>query len=295
MESSLDQYPSAWRPLTPRGVGAFAHASFGRVFLVQFVISLLVAGAVVWFLSVAWFPMVTASIGRLPQRGNVSSGRLDWLGDSPQLLAENRFLAFSVDLQHAAQARSPAHIQIEFGLTDVRLYSLFGCLLIPYPQETLLAFNYQELKPWWGARAAVLLALAAAGTVLGLMLAWTTLATLYCLPVWLVGLYGNRQLTLCGSWRVAGAALMPGALVMTAGIVCYGLGQLDVVRLIAAFILHIVLGWTYLVLGALATPRISSVLDPKGNPFKTESTIFDPSKSNPSPAKESNPVSPRDD
>jgi hypothetical protein len=272
-------------------VGAFAGASFGRVFLVQFVVAWCAAGAVAWFLSVAWFPVITAAIDHLPKEGNISSGYLAWTGDSPQLLAENRFLALAVDLQHAALVRSPAHVQIEFGRADLRFYSLLGCLPIPYNPKYLVAFNYQELKPWWGARAPMFLALAAGGTVLTLLIAWGALATLYCLPVWLIGLYANRQLSLCGSWRVAGSALMPGALVMTAALVGYGLGRLDVVHLIAAFVLHFLVGWLYLVLGALATPRIPSTPDRQHNPFKTADSL---GRASP-PADPASPISPSGD
>jgi hypothetical protein len=268
MDAPVDQCPPAWQPLTPRGVGAFARASFGRVFLVQFVVALLVASATVWFLKVAWFPTISEAIERLPPQGTISSGRLVWLGESPELLAESRFLAFAVDLHHAAQARSPAHVQVEFSQTDARFYSLFGSVLVPYPKAYVLAFNSQELKPWWGARAPIFLAVAAGGTVFGLMIGWAALASIYCLPVWLIGLYFNRKLTLCGSWRLAGAALMPGALVATVAIVCYGLGELDLVRFMAAFILHILVGWGYLVLGALTAPKIPGGPNLRVNPFK---------------------------
>lgn len=267
MEPSTDLNPAAWCPLTPRGVAVFAKSSLGRVFLVQLVVALVAAGTTVWVLNTTWFPTVGAAIEHLPQQGQISSGRLQWPADSPQLLAENRFLAVAVDPNHAAEARSPAHLQVEFGQTDIRFYSLFGCLAVAYPKAYAVGLNYQELKPWWGAWAPILLALTAAGTAAGLLISWAILATLYCLAVWLLGLYLNRELTLWGSWRLAGAALMPAALVMIVALGLYGLGQLDVVRLIAAFILHFVVGWVYLVLGAMAAPRISSTVNSKTNPF----------------------------
>jgi hypothetical protein len=235
--------------------------------LVQLVVALLAGCVVAWFLGTDWFPTVSAAVDRLPMQGAIKSGQLDWSVQSPQSLAESRYLAFAVDLNHAGQARSPSHIQVEFGRTDIRLYSLFGRLQAPYPKDYVVAFNFQELKPWWGAWEPVFLAVAAMGCAFGLLLAWAVLATVYCLPAWLLGLYLNRELSFCGSWRLAGAALMPGALVMTAAIGVYGLGGLDVIRLIAAAVLHLALGWLYLILGALAVPKIQGELDPKVNPF----------------------------
>ena len=60
------------------------------------------------------------------------------------------------------------------------------------------------------------------GYIFGLLLTWALLATLYFFPVWLVAFYTDRDLNFRASWKVAGAALMPGALLLTLGIVLYG-------------------------------------------------------------------------
>jgi hypothetical protein len=233
---------------------------------------MLVAGTVVWFLATDWFPTISAAIEHLPEQGAIQSGRLSWSGPSPQSLAESRFLGVAVDLSHSGQTRSPAHLHVELGQTDMRVYSLFGFLTAPYPRSYVIFFNSQESKPWWGAWAPMILAVVAGAGVLGLMTSWAALATVYCLPVWLLGLYLNRELTFCGSWRLAGAALMPGALLMTAAIVLYGLGDLDVIQLTVGLALHFLLGWVYLILSALAAPKLNSGLVPKVNPFAPAQT-----------------------
>ena len=134
MNASDDKALFAWQPLTLRGVAAFARASFGRLLLVQLIVALLAAGTVVWFLHHAWFPAVSDAVRALPTEGAISSGRLNWPVSSPAWLAEGRFLALVVDLEHAGEARSPAHVQIEFGRTDFKVYSLFGSLRIAYPR-----------------------------------------------------------------------------------------------------------------------------------------------------------------
>jgi hypothetical protein len=250
--------------------------------------ALLVAIAVTWFVRNSWFPAISAAIDRLPEQGSIQGGRLNWGADSPQLLAENRFLAIAVDLTHQGQARSPAHIQVEFGAAGVWIYSLFGSLQTFYPKSRAIDFNVKDLKPWWGAWAPVILAGVAASVVAGLMASWAALGCVYFLPTWLLGLYCDRELSFFGSWRLAAAALMPGALVMTAAIVLYGLGAVDVVRFMAAWALHLILGWVCVILGARATPKLS--LGPQGklNPFGRAANSTKPAKEQ-SP----NPFSPK--
>ena len=267
MDASVVKPPFAWQPLTPRGVAAFARASFGRLLVVQFIIALLAAAAVVWFLHEAWFPTIGEAISQLPPQGEIRSGSLDWRGNSPARLAERRFLAITVDLKHGGQARSPAHVQIEFGQRDINIFSLLGFVQLAYPRGWVVAFNRAELIPWWGAWSPPILAIVAGLVVVGLMLTWALLATVYCLPVWLLGFFANRDLSLCGSWRLAGAALMPGALVLTAVLCCYGSGALDLIRLAAAGAAHLVIGWAYLIAGPLRCPSQPAAAAVKENPF----------------------------
>jgi len=255
MDDPLEKPLFGWQPLARRGAAAFAPASVGSLVLVQFLVAVLAAVTVVWFLQRAWFSAISEAITRMPAQGAVQSGTLDWPGESPVKLAENHFLALVVDLQHAGTIRSPAHLQVEFGRNDFEVISLGRYLRIPYQRDWLLMFNRRGLEPWWGAWRPVLLALAGALVAAGLMLSWIVLATLYCLPAWLAGFMANRELTLGGSWRLAGAALMPGALLLTAAILAYGLGALDLIQLAAAGAGHIVVGWLCLLANLLSLPR----------------------------------------
>ena len=268
MDAPDQKPPFAWQPLTPRGVAAFAGAPLGRLLTVQVVVALLAAGAVVWFLHTAWFPVVTQAIERLPTQGELRDGRLDWRGDSPETLAEGRFLALVVDLRHEGQARSPAHVQIEFGQSDFQIFSLFGFLPWAYPRGCTVACNRPALEPWWGAWAPPLLAVAAGGVMVGLLLLWALLATAYSGAAWVLGFFANREATLRGSWRLAGAALMPGALFLSGAGVLYGLGTLDLVQLLAAGVLHLLIGWIYLLLSPWWLPRHPQAAEGKGNPFQ---------------------------
>jgi hypothetical protein len=256
----------AWEPLTPRGVAAFAGAGPGRLLLVQFLAALLAAAAVVWFVDKGCFPVVGAAVQKLPATGQIRSGRLDWPDHSPELLAGSRLLALDVDLDHSGQIGPAADVQIEFGRETVRSVSLFGYCEWPYPRGYLIALNRTTLEPLWGAWAMELLVFAGVAATFGFLLSWWLLATLYFLPVWLLGFFANRDLNFRRSWRLAGAALMPGALLMTAAILLYGIGFLNLVSFGFIFGAHFLIGWIYLFVSLLFIPRAPIAVN-QGNPF----------------------------
>jgi hypothetical protein len=95
------------------------------------------------------------------------------------------------------------------------------------------------------------------------------LATIYCGPVWLLGFFANRDLTLRGSWKLTGAALMPGAFLMMVAIFFYGIETLDLIHMGFALAAHVLLGWVYLGVSTFFVPRIGEA-KPGTNPFTAE-------------------------
>jgi hypothetical protein len=93
--------PRAWQPFTPRGIAAFAPASFGRLFAFQVAVALLTGGVVVWFLSTVWFPVARESIQNLTGEGAIRAGRLDLPDVGVQRLVTNRFLTLAIDVDSA--------------------------------------------------------------------------------------------------------------------------------------------------------------------------------------------------
>jgi uncharacterized RDD family membrane protein YckC len=87
----------------------------------------------------------------------------------------------------------------------------------------------------------------------------------YSLPVWVICWFTNRNLSPGASWRLAGAALLPGALLMALSLVLYDLGGFDVVQVCLAFGLHLVLGWIYLFVSPMFLMR--ALPREKKNPF----------------------------
>ena len=260
----------AWEPLTPRGVAAYARASLRRLFMVQTVVAALAALAVGFFLLEDVFPTVSAAVNALPDQGRLHHGRLEWSGNSPDLLAEGPLLAFIVDMDHTGQIRSPADLQFEFGTNSLAIISLLGKAEVPYPDDfgpqMYVPVNRPDLQPQWDAWRPDVLLSAVVGTFVGLMLTWFGLATVYCLPVWVIASVTGRQLGFGGAWRLAGAALMPGALLVTLALGAYVLGICDLLQFLYAFGLHWVLGWIYLGVAPLFL-AVTGHQAPK-NPFK---------------------------
>jgi hypothetical protein len=262
---------SAWLPLTPRGVAAFAGASLARLLMVQLVFATLTAVVVVWFVSANWFPIIRAAIRQLPARGVIQSGHLVQEDDSARILAEGRFISFSLDSHHGGHARSSADIQVEFGADNVRMISLFGYYCEwTYPKMLNVAFNRSELQPWWGAWEPPLLWMGGGAAVMGLIVAGMLQATFYAGPVWLLGFFANRNLSLRASWKLAGAALMPGVVLGIVGIAGYGTGLFDLVKLVAILSAQIVVAWIFLAISPFFATGLEPVPGEKKNPFGSD-------------------------
>jgi hypothetical protein len=263
--SSLTESNFVWEPVTPRGVASFSRASFERLGVVQAIMALSIALILVWVLATGFFPTISRAIQQLPDSGQILHGELALSEDSPQLLAEGHFLAFIIDAKHSGQIRSPAQFQFEFGADSLLIFSLFGVAEVDYPSDQSFYFNRTDLQPKWGAWAPDILGLVGILVFVGLMVSWSVLATLYCLPVWLVAFFANRDLNFIQSWRLAGAAMMPGAMLMALSLWLYGVGAFDLVKLCFAFVMHLLIGWIYLLVSPLFVAR-SVPPDPK-NPF----------------------------
>lgn len=271
--SALSEPTVAWEPVTPRGVAAFARASFGRLFFFQALVALLAAAAVFWFLEAGILPTLNAAIDALPDQGQIHHQQLEWHGESPLLLAEGNLLAFTVDLNHGGEIRSPADFQFEFGTNSVRILSLFDPDELAYPPDyephTVIPFNRPDLRPLWDAWRPDLVGALLVATFLGLLLTWFVLATLYSIPAWIIGFFCHRRMNLLAAWRLSGAALLPGAILVSLGLVAYVLGICDVLQFLFLFGLHFVVGWVYLFVAPMFLER-AGPKTAKGNPFASK-------------------------
>jgi len=264
-ESPAPLIPGAWQPLTFRGVAAFAEAKLGRLLLVQFIVALLTAGAVGWFLSIHWFPSVRKAIRQLPDTGIIRSGQLTTPRDSAAPLVETRYLSIAVGATDSGVASSLADLRVELHRTNFAICSIAGCVKRAYATGATMQFNRGELESWWGAWQPMLFGIAALAVVAGLFASWLVLATLYFPIAWVIAYFKDRRLTARGAWKLASAALLPGGLLVCAGIVLYGLGIADLLRLLVLWLAHFAIGWVYLVMAPFRLPPVAAKAAP--NPF----------------------------
>jgi hypothetical protein len=162
-------------------------------------------------------------------------------------------------------------LAIELGERDFKVYSQLGFVQGRYPAGWRIGLNRGEAAPWWGAWAPPILGIAALLVIVSLLLCWTILAALYAGPAWLAGFFANRALSFADSWRLAGAALMPGCVLLTAAIFFYGMGFLDLIRLGLAVAAHLILGWIYIWLSIRHLPLHPESEAIKRNPFTATS------------------------
>ena len=256
---------AAWQPITFRGVAAFAEAKLGRLLLVQFVVALLTAVAVGWFLSIHWFPSVRKAIRQLPDTGVIRAGQITTPRDSTAPLVETRYLCIAVDAADSGVASSLADLRVEFHRTNYAICGFAGCVKRAYPSDTTMQFNRSEVESWWGAWQPMLFGMAGLIVVGGLFASWLLLATIYFPIAWVIAYFKDRRITAPGAWKLASAALLPGALLVCVGIVLYGLGIADLLRLLVLWLAHFVVGWVYLVLAPFRLPPVAAKAAP--NPF----------------------------
>jgi hypothetical protein len=225
-----------------------------------------------------WFPVIKEGIRHLPTEGVIENYTLKAPIDPAESLSSSRLLGITADPEDQGSTGMTTDLLVQFKRNKVRFCSLFGCTDLAYAnilKSPDVLFNRTELEPQWDAWEPILLTIAAIGSFFVLLGSWCALATLYFLPVWAFAWSQKKALSLGGSWRLAGAALMPGALLFSGAIVCYRLGFIDLVSLFTLSVIHLVVGWVYTVTSTLGLPK----KEPKiaaASPFATEAVPAKP-------------------
>jgi hypothetical protein len=236
--------------------------------LVQVTVGGLAAASVVWFLAHCYAPVVTQFIEKLPTAALVTNGQLS--GISEAQIAETKFLSLAITGDNADDLDQSADVQLILRKDHLEVSSLFssalGSLDFDYGTNVVLDLSRTQLEPMWGAWKPVLLAGSGLGTVVGLLLIWAVLAVLYSPAAKLVAWFGDRQMTWTGAWRLASAALMPGAILLTLGIFLYSRRTVDLIGLGYFESVHFLVGWVYVLTSPFFAPRASHS-SPQRNPF----------------------------
>src|SRR5437868_2031294 len=112
-ETTRPALPSAWQPLTPRGVASFAFATGRRAAFVLLLVSLIVSATVIVFFEENCSPVIAEAIQRIPESAEIRNGILEGVEAGP--LASRSFLAFVIDPEGSRPAGQMADLQLELG------------------------------------------------------------------------------------------------------------------------------------------------------------------------------------
>jgi hypothetical protein len=157
----------------------------------------------------------------------------------------------------------------DFGFTLKRegllVRSLLGFHEVPYPPHWVMPLNRDDLEPWWGARKPFILIGIVVLVVALLLVGWAALATLYSSPVCLLAFYLDRKATWWDCWKLAAAALLPGALVMSGALWLYSMQRLNLIGLMITVPIQVLIGWIYASCAPKCLPSLSG--DTAPNPF----------------------------
>ena len=277
MAESLDP-ASAWQPFTPAGVARFGYATPARLIAICGVIALVCVITIVTFVNQSYVPVLEEAINALPEQAALRDGYLHWPGLAATKLAANKFLSIHANPSGEILPRESSDLQAELGTAGVSIRSAIGYSPLPYPRTTQVPLNKDEMLSLWGAWKPAGFAALALVTTLALVLSWSLLASLFFVPVMIIAYYSDRALTLAGAWRLAFAALMPGALLMCFGITLYSLGEISPLLLAVLAAAHLLVSVVYVIFSPLCLDPVPEVT-PLDNPFGGEKDV--PRKVNP--------------
>ena len=273
---SAGRFP--WQPVTAGGLAAFASAAIRAVVVMGIIVQACFLAAVFWLVGREYVPAIETSFAKFPDQGVLAEGRLIWNGPPYLSLYETSFIHVVVNHTGRSMGDQGSDLGVEITPRSIEFTSLLGVLEIPYKAEWDVAANRQGLQAWWGAWKIPILLGFGLTLFLFLTVSWMLLASLYFLPVLLVGRIFDRAINLGGAWKLSCTALYPGALFISVATILYGLHIIDLQMLMLAQPLHVVVGWVYLFLGIRAVEKTDPALydgASPGNPFGHQSGTED--------------------
>jgi hypothetical protein len=252
-------------PTTFGGVAAIAMGPGGWLAAWQLAMALTTAIVVAAALAHTWGRALQHAALALPDEAEIRDGQLSWREADPRILHQGSYLSVVVDSAGRRETALSADVTLSLEGRQLALKSIFGWLELAYPPDLRLPLGRREItglqSAWLGP------GLAATGVLVcvALLLIWALLAVAYALVVWPLAWALGGQLAFSRAWRLAGAAQMPGALLMTAAIALYATRQLNLLGLLTALPLHFVVDWIFCA-GGLRHAAVRRGPD-GGNPF----------------------------
>jgi hypothetical protein len=259
--------PRALQPFTIPGVARYASAPLWKLLATLLPFALLGAFVTVYMANQCWVPVITEAVSNLPANSVIVAGQLNWPEKQGRLLGANEFLSIeTITPTDTIEARA-TDISILLEPDDFRVGSLAGYASFPYPNRWEIKLDRDTVAPWWGAWRPALLAFFAGVALLALLASWSLLGMVYSLVVLWIALLFNRDLAWRQGWKIACAAQMPGALLISFAILLYALGEIALIFFLMLAGAHFVVTWLYL----LFAPFCISKKEKAGkNPFRNE-------------------------
>jgi hypothetical protein len=257
-------------PWTPARAARLAVGGRGRFALALALTVGLLAGATAYVARVAWFPALEEAIAALPDRARIDDGWLIWPNADRMVLADNQWLALVVDPVARDPSVQAADVQIELTANACWISCLPGCLRLPYPPGYVIDLDRDTVESLWGAwRPWVQAGVFFAGGLLPAALA-ALIALLLAGPAkgyaWLLG----RPAGWGAAWRLAFAAQIPGAWLLTLGLILYRFRALMPPLLLGVLALGGLVTGGFLLLAPWWLPRPETETAPppsRDNPF----------------------------
>jgi len=162
-------------------------------------------------------------------------------------LASGSYLTFILAADDRADWAASSGLRFEFHKRNLQVCSVFGCAVVDYPKDWKVEFQSPGIGAMVGGLGTDPAWNHSGRSRAGLLIGWALRASVFFWVVRLIAFFNDRDLKLAGSWRLAAATAMPGALLLTAGILLYGLGALDLIHLLILAVLRLVLGSVYLI------------------------------------------------
>lgn len=254
--------------MTPGGVASYANAPLGQLISTQGAVAFLLWLTSMFYLSQSWAPAIDSTIEQIPLGARIHEGRLLIPSREPVIFSDNRLVGIVWAKEGAPGPTSD--IEIRLMPDECRIATMIGYLPLPYPPYDSQPIEKDTLSPRWGAWRPAIIPLVAGAFTLFIWASWVVLAAIYAWPIRVAIFFRDKLTSRLGSWKLCSAALMPGALLLTAAILFYTLGRIPIAGLIIAFASHFVLGWIFVFSGAVALPLIPEAERMRGNPFSKE-------------------------
>jgi len=261
----------SWWPFTFAGVARFAHRPLRVLLSFQLIVAGASAAAIMLYFKNAWWPLVPNALNQLPAEARFENRELHWpVQASLTELGRNALAGIIVDLDLTGEAGQLSDLQLEFGRRQWRIRSLLGYSQFNY-DDRRLDLDASALKPAWEAWKPALFVMFGASSGAAILCCWIVLAGIGAPIAKLISFFADRDLTMGQAWKLCGAALMPGALFFSAGIVLYACSRLNLVGLALTATIHLLIGVAFMLFAPCRLPK-KAAPEPftrrSDNPFK---------------------------